>query len=152
MVRDGEERGAIGCRTSVGVGVCVCVGVGGVGLLGDGEQSLLSASIRKPRGDMGAGKTEGTKGGGGGEVRTGSVPPNKSPLEYTYLLPHGLHHLLPSPLHLLTMQMCSPAAAGTCCPQQGQLSHMIIGLTTNYRNFTKTDVMSWDGKEIRINT
>lgn len=94
----------------------------GGGLLGDGEQSLLSASIRKPRGDMGAGKTEGTKGGGGGEVRTGSVPLTSHPLSTHILLPRSLYHLLPSPLHLLTMQMCSPAAAGTCCSQQGRAS------------------------------
>lgn len=85
---------------------------------GDGGQPLLSASIRKPRGDMGAGKTEGIKGGGGGgEVRTGSRPLTSHPsaLEYTCLLSHTPHHLPPSPLHLFTMQMCNPAAAGTCC-------------------------------------
>lgn len=37
--------------------------------LGNGGQPLLSASIREPRGDMGAGKRGRINGGGGGRGR-----------------------------------------------------------------------------------
>lgn len=96
--------------------------MGGGDGLGDGGQPLLSASISEPRGDMGAGKTEGIKGGGGGgggEVRAGSRPLTSHPsaLQCTCLLSHTPHHLLPSPplpfpLHLFSVQMCNAAAAG----------------------------------------
>lgn len=48
MVRRGER----GSGLEEAAEVCGSVGVAG---LGDGGQLLLSASIRKPRGDMGAG-------------------------------------------------------------------------------------------------
>lgn len=84
-------------------------GCGWVGVVGwgDGGQPLLSASIREPRGDMGAGKTEGIKGGGGGQGSESAL--KESPLSPR--VAHTLHHPLPSPLHLFSMQMCNPAAA-----------------------------------------
>lgn len=55
--------------------------MGGGDGLGDGGQPLLSASIREPRGDMGAGKTEGIKGGGrGGGGQGGESALKESPL------------------------------------------------------------------------
>lgn len=48
--------------------------------LGNGGQPLLSASIREPRGDMGAGKRGRINGGGGGvEVGAGSRPSTSHP-------------------------------------------------------------------------
>lgn len=81
--------------------------VGGDGL-GDGGQPLLSASIREPRGDTRAGKT------GGGEFRAGSGPRTSHPsaLEYTCFQSRTPHHLLTSSVHLFSMQMCNPEAAG----------------------------------------
>lgn len=61
--------------------------MGGGDGLGDRGQPLLSASIREPRGDMGAGKTEGIK-GGGGEVRAGSWALTSHPSALLFAVPH----------------------------------------------------------------
>lgn len=76
-----------------------------------GRQPLLSASIRKPRGDMGAGQDtrnpgEGEKAEEGKGVGTGSRSLACHPPALKYIP----HHLPPSFLHLLWMQMCDPAA------------------------------------------